>query len=109
MKECVGCHGITVVDCHEFVVAGAGAGAAPPPAPAALPATILEATQAASTESSSGLTPLQIVLIGLGGTTLVVGGVVYTKWDDIKERVPGLVPGIAFGIETDNTAQINLL
>jgi hypothetical protein len=57
-----------------------------------------------STQSSSGLTPLQIALLAFGGTTLVVSGVVYTKWDEIKERLP-----ITFGIETDGTAQMNLL
>ena len=127
MKECVGCHGITeaasgnlvghdTLDCSEFevaaAVAGGGAGANLPPPPAALPPVILKAPQAASTQSSSGLTPSQIALLALGGTAFAVSGVVNTKWDDVKERLPAWVRGIgssiAFGIETDDAAQTNL-
>ena len=109
-------YGMVVYKCYvrdlstpAATTAGAAANPPPPPPPPAARTPQMGGTatlaSTESTQSSSGLTPLQIALLAFGGTTLGVSGVVYTKWDDIKERLPAWAPGI----ETDDTAQINLL
>ena len=129
VNECVNCHGITQVangnlvgldtlDCSDQVVAVAGAGAGavanPPPAPAALPPKILKATQAASTESSSGLTDWETALIVGAGAVVVVGGVAYNKWDQISRHTRRHLPvndysSYSYSYSIDDTGQLNLL